>query len=142
MPECCGMQQNQRAREAEPGTTVSCFAQSAEPLLSGGEGAEKDSNATRKVTKTLVLPLRQVAKLQSWRSVRSMELDEQLLLHVTQTRGSSARQNGTLENSQAFLGNLKSGLEAGVQQERQQSAHFHVHRECLGHPSPKGTVRL
>lgn len=52
-----------------------------------------------------------------------------------QTRGSSAAQTGTLENSRAFLGNLKSGLEAGVQQNRQQTAHFHVHRGCLGHPS-------
>lgn len=102
--------------------------------MSGGEGAEKHSE----VKETSVLPLRQVAKLQSWRSVRSMELDEQLLLHVTQTRGSSVRQHGTLENSQAFPGNLKSGLEAGVQQKRQQTAHFHVHRGCLGHPSPLG----
>lgn len=65
-----------------------------------------------------------------------MELDERLLLHVTQTPGSSARQDGTLENSQAFLVNLKSALEAGVQQKWQQTAHFHVHRGCLRHPSP------
>lgn len=136
MPEGCGMPQNRRAREEEPGTAVSGFAQSAEPLLSGGrEGAAKDNGAS-KVTETSVLPFRQVAKLQSWRSVRTMELDEQLLLHVTQTPGSSARQNGTLENSQAFLGNLKSALEAGVQQKWKQTAHFHVHRGCLGHPSP------
>lgn len=137
MPDCCGMPQNQRAREAEPGTAVSCFAQSAEPLLlekGGGVAAKED--ATSKVTETSVLPFHQVTKMQSWRSVRSMELDEQLLLHVTQRAGSSARQNGTLENSQAFLGNFKSALEAGVQQKWQQTAHFHVHRGCLGHPSP------
>lgn len=102
----------------------------------GGEKVQQDNDATSKVTETSLLPFRQVAKLQSWRSVRSMELDEQLLLHVTRTPGSSARQNGTLENSQAFLGNLKSALEAGVQQKWQQTAHFHVHRGCLGHPSP------
>lgn len=52
-----------------------------------GGGAVKDNDATSKVTETSVLPFRQVAKLQSWRSVRSMELGEQLLLHVTTDTG-------------------------------------------------------
>lgn len=69
-----------------------------------------------------------------------MELDERLLLHVTQAPGSSAGQNGTLENSQAFLGDLKSASEAGVQQKWQQTAHFHVHRGCLGHPPLRGRL--
>lgn len=66
MPECCGMPQNQRAREAESGTTVSCFAQSAEPLLlgvEGGGGAAKDNDATSKVTETSVLPFSSGGKI-------------------------------------------------------------------------------
>lgn len=125
---CARTLQNRRAREAEPGTTAPKYRS----VVVGGRRRRK----AQRSKETSVLPLRQVAKLRSWRSVRSMELDESLLLQVTQTRGSSARQNGTLEISQAFPGNLKSGLEAGVQQKRQQTAHFHVLRGCLGHPSP------
>lgn len=81
VPERCGMQQNQRAREANLGTTPSCSSPKYRSAVVRGRRRRERGNANGKVAERRILPLCQVPKLQSWRSVRSMELDEQLLLH-------------------------------------------------------------